>query len=68
VGRYAADPLLSGYLSAANRTRLGDKVGLVAGRLGRGRVVLMDFAPAFRGFWAGTDGLLLNAVFFGGVF
>ena len=68
VGVYAAEPVLSGYASAQNRERLLGAAALKAARVGRGRVVLMDFNPAFRAFWRGTDGLLLNAVYFGGTF
>ena len=68
VGVYAAEPVLSGYASRENRARLAGAAGLKAARLGRGRVVLMDFDPAFRAFWRGTDGLLLNAVYLGGTF
>ena len=68
VGRYAESPVLSGYASRAVRERLSGAAGLRAARLGRGRVVLMDFNPAFRAFWYGTDGLLLNAVYLGQTF
>ena len=68
VGRYADVPVLSGYASAAVRARLSGAAALRAARVGRGRVVLMDFDPAFRAFWYGTDGLLLNAVYFGDAF
>ncbi|NNF57712.1 MAG: peptidase M14 [Rhodothermaceae bacterium] len=68
VGIYTEAPRLSGYISEPNLARLSGKAALMAGRLGRGRVVLMDFDPSFRAFWYGTDGLLLNAVFFGGLF
>ena len=69
VGRYAADaPVLSGYASRQVRERLAGAAALRAARLGRGRVVLMDFDPAFRAFWYGTDGLLLNAVYLGRTF
>ena len=68
VGVYADDPVLSGYASRENRDRLAGAAGLKAARLGQGRVVLMDFDPAFRAFWRGTDGLLLNAVYLGRTF
>ena len=68
VGVVAETPVLSGYASDANRERLAGAAVLKAGRLGGGRVVLMDFDPAFRAFWYGTDGLLLNAIYFGGTF
>ena len=69
VGRYDAEtPVLSGYASRQVRDRLKGAAALRASRLGRGRVVLMDFNPAFRAFWYGTDGLLLNAVYLGKTF
>ena len=68
VGVYAEAPVLSGYASRENQERLPGAAALKAGRLGGGRVVLMDFDPSFRAFWWGTDGLLLNAVYFGGTF
>ena len=68
VGVYAATPMLSGYASRQTLARLPGAAGLKAGRLGAGRVVLMDFNPAFRAFWYGTDGFLLNAVYLGQTF
>jgi len=68
VGVVAETPVLSGYASPQTRERLAGAALLKAGRLGGGRVVLMDFNPAFRAFWYGTDGLLLNALYFGSTF
>ncbi|MEM1041386.1 MAG: M14 family zinc carboxypeptidase [Bacteroidota bacterium] len=68
VAAYTAGPLVSGYVSDENLARFAGGSAITAQRLGRGRVVLFDFDPAFRGFWWGTQGLLLNAVFFGGAF
>ncbi len=68
VGVYAEVPLLSGYASRETLARLPGAAALKAGRLGAGHVVLMDFNPAFRAFWRGTDGLLLNAVYLGTTF
>ncbi|WP_420455124.1 M14 family zinc carboxypeptidase [Rubrivirga sp.] len=68
VGVYAETPLLSGYASRETLARLPGAAALKAGRLGAGRVILMDFDPAFRAFWWGTDGLLLNAVYLGATF
>jgi hypothetical protein len=62
--QYTADPLLSGY---ASEKRLGEIAGtpsVVAERMGRGTVVLMADNPVFRGTYAGTEKLLMNALFF----
>ena len=68
VGVYTDEPLLSGYISDENLERLRGKSAIMAARQGSGHVVLMEFEPSFRAFWYGTDGLLLNAVFFGSTF
>ena len=68
VGVFTDEPVLSGYVSRQNLERLPGAAALKADRVGRGAVVLMDFDPAFRAFWWGTDGLLLNAVYLGGAF
>ena len=68
MGAYAAEPVLSGYISAENLERLPGAAALKAYRVGSGRVVLMDFNPTFRAFWWGTDGLLLNAIYLGSTF
>ena len=68
VGVYAETPVLSGYASRENLARFPGAAALKAGRLGAGRVVLMDFGPSFRAFWWGTDGLLLNAITLGSTF
>ena len=68
VGVYTEAPVLSGYISGRNLERLPGAAALKAARVGGGAVVLMDFDPAFRAFWRGTDGLLLNAVYLGGAF
>ena len=65
AGRYAADPLASGYLSESNRERLGSAPALVASRHGRGVVVRMADDYLFRGYWRGSEKLFANALFFG---
>ncbi len=62
------NPLLSGYLSDENRDRVGGSAAVLAGRQGRGHVVLLLDNPNFRAFWYGTNALFLNAVFFGGTY
>ncbi|MEM9664772.1 MAG: peptidase M14, partial [Bacteroidota bacterium] len=68
VATYAADPLLSGYISEEMLEMAGGSASVVAQRVGRGAVILMMDNPNFRAFWYGTNGLFLNAVFFGGSF
>ncbi len=59
------DPHLSGYISPANRERLRNSPSVIVDQLGRGSVVLLLDNPNFRGYWHGTNRLLLNAIFFG---
>ena len=63
---YADDPLLSGYLSEEQAEQAAGSAALVTRQVGQGRVVLFHFNPNFRAFWYGTNGLFLNALFFGG--
>ncbi len=65
VARLTDDPHLSGYVSAANEARLAGSPSVIADRLGQGSVVLLIDNPNFRGYWRGTNRLLLNAIFFG---
>jgi hypothetical protein len=65
VAVYGAEPLLSGHVSTANLALIRGGAAVVARRAGNGRVVLFADNPNFRAFWYGTNGLFLNAVFFG---
>ncbi|MFW6193779.1 MAG: M14 family metallopeptidase, partial [Gemmatimonadota bacterium] len=68
VGVYPADePVLSGWVSEANRRRARGAAAVVTGRRGDGRVVAVMDDPNFRAFWYGSDRLFLNALFLGGV-
>ncbi len=67
VARYAAQPLLSGYISKPTLARLDSTASVIADRLGQGAVILLLDNPSFRGFWFGTDKLFLNALFFGSI-
>jgi len=64
VGRYAENPLASGYLSDPIRTKLSDAPALVATRHGRGAVVRMADDYLFRGYWIGAERMFANALFF----
>lgn len=68
VARYTSSPLLSGYISPKRHAELANTAALIARRQGNGAVVLFADNPNFRAFWYGTNGLFLNAVFFGGAF
>jgi hypothetical protein len=65
--QYTADPLLTGYASAKRRAEIGGTPAVVAQRMGRGAVILMADNPVFRGTFAGTEKLLMNAIFFSGL-
>ncbi len=64
AGRYASDPLASGYLSDDTRDKLSETPALVATRHGRGVVVRMADDYLFRGYWIGAERLFANALFF----
>ncbi|MEX2402217.1 MAG: M14 family zinc carboxypeptidase [Rhodothermales bacterium] len=68
VARYAEIPLLSGYASEETLERASGSASIVAGGAGSGRVTLFMDNPNFRAFWYGTNGLFLNAVFFGSLY
>jgi hypothetical protein len=56
--------LLSGYMSQRRRDEISGTPAVIAERLGSGRVVLIADNPVFRGFFHGTERLLLNSIFF----
>ncbi len=68
VATYTDNPLLSGYLSKELAEIVPGSAAIAAKRLGSGRIVLFMDNPNFRNFWYGTNGLFLNAVFFGDTF
>lgn len=65
VASYTANPLMSGYVSETNLNRLKESAAIIAESYGGGTVVALMDNPTFRGFWLGTQRLLLNAIFFG---
>jgi hypothetical protein len=68
VGRYTKNPLLSGYISEKKLKEIQNSASIIARRQGGGHVILFADNPSFRAFWYGSNGLLLNAVFFGQAF
>ncbi len=65
VAAYTNEPLLSGYISSPMLDQARGSTSIAADRHGRGRVTVLMDNPNFRAFWYGTNGLFLNAVFFG---
>lgn len=65
VAVYTDDPLLSGYVSERNLSEIKNSGAVIARRVGRGSVILFADNPNFRAFWYGSQGLFLNAIFFG---
>ena len=68
VARYTNNPLLSGYISEERLNDMKGTASIIAKRQGRGHIIMFGDNPSFRAFWYGTNGLLLNAVFFGHAF
>ena len=68
VARYSNNPLMSGYISEEKLLKIKNSASIIAKRQGQGHIVLFADNPAFRAFWYGTNGLLLNAIFFGHTF
>lgn len=62
---YGNSPLLSGYISKPNYTKLKNSSCLGVSALGRGRVIGFTENLAFRAFWFGTNKMVMNAIFYG---
>jgi len=63
--RYSESPVVSGYVSEPNQQALRGTAAVQIHELGEGRIILLPDAPAFRGYWHGSERLLINAIFFG---
>ena len=63
--KYTEKPLLSGYISQPNLGLLASTVPFKHEGMGKGHVILFTDNTNFRGFWYGTNKLLMNAIFFG---
>ncbi len=62
---YGSNPLVSGYISKANYTRLKNSSCLGVSAVGSGRVIGFTEDMAFRAFWLGTHKLVANAIYYG---
>lgn len=65
VARYAAKPLIGGYLHPGNEPKIANSAAILCSYEGTGRVILFADDPNFRAIWYGTNKLFLNALFFG---
>ena len=62
--QYTDAPLKSGYISEENLEKLKNTVPFKVQHLKSGRVIVFTDNTNFRGFWFGTNKLLMNAIFF----
>ena len=62
--KYSKNPLLSGYISKENLELIKATVPVQIKPLKKGKVIIFTDNTNFRGFWYGTNKLLMNAVFF----
>jgi Zinc carboxypeptidase len=65
VARYAAKPLIGGYLHPSNEPKIANSAAILCSYEGTGRAILFADDPNFRAIWYGTNKLFLNALFFG---
>lgn len=63
--KYSENPLLSGYISSSNLKALKGTVPFQIKKLEQGKVAVFTDNTNFRGFWYGTNKLLMNVIFFG---
>lgn len=64
-GRYPEQPLVAGYLSESVAEKLAGTPAIAADRFGAGLVIRIADEPLFRGYWAATERLMANALFYG---
>lgn len=62
-GRYSATPLVAGYLAAPVAAKFVGTPAIAADRFGSGLVVRIADDVLFRGYWAGAEKILANALF-----
>ncbi|MDR0976157.1 MAG: peptidase M14, partial [Prevotellaceae bacterium] len=62
---YLDRPLLSGFISGQNLSRMADTPAAMVEGAGKGRVILLVDDPNFRMYWYGGTRLFMNAILFG---
>ena len=65
--QFTEKPLQSGYLHKRFEKLAPNTASVNIDGVGRGRIISMTENPNFRAFWFGTNRLLMNAIFFGGI-
>ena len=65
---YTDNPLLSGYISEENLEKLKGTIPFIYRSLGKGKISAFTDNTNFRAFWYGTNKLMMNAIFFGGMY
>ena len=63
MGRYSADPLISGYISDEMNEKIKNSASIIARNMGDGSIILFADNPHFRAFWYGTNRLLMNSIY-----
>ena len=62
---FGNNPLLSGYISKQNYSKLKNSSCIGVAVVGKGRVIGFTENLSFRAFWFGTNKLMMNAIFYG---
>jgi hypothetical protein len=64
---FNSSPLVSGYISKQNYARLQNSSFAGVSVQGQGRVIGFTDNLCFRAFWLGTNKIMMNAIFYGGL-
>jgi hypothetical protein len=62
---FTSSPLMSGYISKENYSKVKEASVVGVSVMGKGRVIGFTENLAFRAFWFGTNKMLMNAIFYG---
>lgn len=64
---YTQSPLLSGYISRENLSKLRGSAAVDISIFGAGKIISFTDNLNFRAYWYGTNKMFLNAIFFGDI-
>jgi hypothetical protein len=67
TARFTESPLLSGYANKTSIDLVRNSSAIQRQSIGTGKVILFLDDPLFRGYWAGSHKLFLNALFWGNI-